>query len=425
MPEAAGHGLPRVRTPVRDQVAVHWLTLDELLPADHRARLVWLFVEKLDLSELYRAIKAVEGRPGHPPAAPPLLVALWLYATIDGVGSAREVDRLCRCHDAYRWLRGGVSVNHHSLGDFRVDFRLELDDLLTQSITALLRNGVVTLARVAQDGTRVRGCAGTGSFRRGPSLADCLRQARKQVERTAKQEHGAVPAREAAAQRRAATDRVARVEDALAQLPAVQALKGRQSPKGGRPREARVSTTDPDARVLKMADGGYRPGYNVQLATDMDSRVIVGVAVTNVGDDHAEFVPMLEQIQRRTGRWPTAAVVDAGVSSTAAITAVAEHAVTVYAPVPRRRGVRDPAARCRRDSDAVAAWRARMATDQAKAIYRLRSSVAEWVNADARTHRTLNRVLLRGLPKVHVWALWVALAHNAMRTMGLVPHLMT
>jgi transposase len=425
MQEEVDEAPPRYQTANRQQIELQPCDLEALLPPGHAARLVWRFVEGLDLSAFYARIRAREGRAGRPPIDPQIHMALWLYATIDGVGSAREVDRLCRCHDAYRWLRGGVSVNHHSLGDFRVDFRLELDDLLTQSITALLRNGVVTLARVAQDGTRIRGCAGTGSFRRGSSLADCLRQARKQVERTAKQEHGAVPAREAAAQRRAAIDRVARVEDALAQLPAVQALKGRQSPKRGRPREARVSTTDPDARVLKMADGGYRPGYNVQLATDMDSRVIVGVAVTNVGDDHAEFVPMLEQIQRRTGRWPTAAVVDAGVSSTAAITAVAEHAVTVYAPVPRRRGVRDPAARCRRDSDAVAAWRARMATDQAKAIYRMRSSVAEWVNADARTHRTLNRVLLRGLPKVHVWALWVALAHNAMRTMGLVPHLMT
>lgn len=107
MPGAAGRGLPRVRTPVRDQVAVHWLTLDELLPADHRARLVWLFVEKLDLSELYRAIKAVEGRPGHPPAAPPLLVALWLYATLEQVGSARMLDRLCGEHLGFRWMCGG------------------------------------------------------------------------------------------------------------------------------------------------------------------------------------------------------------------------------------------------------------------------------------------------------------------------------
>ena len=180
-------------------------------------------------------------------------------------------------------------MNHHTLSDFRVAHQAALDDLLTQSITALLHRGVITMARVAHDGTRVRGSAGAGSFRREETLQEvCTPQARKQVARVQKQADAPVNAREDAAQRRAAADRLARVDEALAQLPAIQATKDRQHDK--RPTEARVLTTDPDARVMKMADGGYRPAYNVQLATDVDSRAIVGVAVTNLGSDKIELV---------------------------------------------------------------------------------------------------------------------------------------
>ena len=419
--EAGPDGPARYETANRDQVELTPTDLETLLPPGHAARLVWRFVEGLDLRAFYARIKAREGHAGRAPIDPKILIALWLYATIDGVGSAREVDRLCSAHDAYRWLRGGVSVNYHTLSDFRVAHQAALDDLLTQSVTALLHGGIVTLARVAQDGTRVRGSAGTGSFRREATLQECLRAARKQVERTAKQIDGVVSAQTVAAQRRAAQDRLARVEEALAQLPAIEATRARQKKRTSAPR---VSTTDPEARIVKMADRGYRPGYNVQLATDMDGGAIVGVSVTNVGDDHAEFVPMFEQVARRTGRWPTAAVVDAGVASKAAITTLARQGVTVYAPVPQRKGVIDPTRRCADDSDAVAEWRQRMATEAAKTIYRGRGSVAERVNADARTHRTLGHLAVRGLQKVHTWVLWIALAHNMMRAMTIIPHQM-
>lgn len=418
-----GDASPRYETANRNQVELTPTDLETLLPPGHAARLVWRFAEGLDLSAFYVAIKAREGGPGRPPIDPRILVALWLYATMDGVGSAREVARLCDAHDAYRWIRGGVSVNHHTLSDFRVAHQRALDDLLTQSIAVLLHRGVVTMARVTQDGTRVRGSAGTGSFRRAATLQTCLKDAHKQVARTAKQIETGATAQQVAAQRRAAADRLARVEEALAQLPAVQAVKDRQA--ATRRTEARVSTTDPDARVLKMADGGYRPGYNLQVATDMSSRVILGVAVTNVGDDHAAFVPMLEQVTRRTGRWPTAAVVDAGVRTHAGITVAAAHGTTVYAPIPHARGMVDPHRRRPEDSEAVAGWRRRMATDAAQQIYRLRGSVAEWVNADWRTHRTLSRLPVRGLTKVHTWLLWAALAHNMIRAMEIVPYLMS
>jgi hypothetical protein len=295
-----------------------------------------------------------------------------------------------------------------------------LNDLLTQSIAALIKRSVITLARVAQDGTRVRASAGLRSFRRRPTLDEALRLARQQVERTARQDDGAAASRQAAAQARAAAERLARVEDALAEMPAVEAAKARNHSKA----TPRVSTTDPEARKMKMTDGGYRPAYNVQFATDVDSRAIVGVAVTNVGSDQPEFVPMLDQLRERTGRAPTDALVDGGYVTHEGIMAAAAQGVTVYAPVPKPKTDRDPAAACPGDSAAVVAWRTRMATDAAKAIYKARAATAEWVNADARTHRTLGPLLVRGLDKVHTWVLWIALAHNMMRTMGIVPHRM-
>lgn len=413
----------RFETANRNQIELQPCDLEALLPPGHAARLVWRFVDGLDLRALYAAIRAREGAPGRPPIDPKILVALWLYATLDGVGSARELDRLCYAHDAYRWIRGGVSVNYHTLSHFRVAHQAALNDLLTQSITALLHRGVVTIARVAQDGTRVRGSAGAGSFRRRLTLEDALRAARKQVDRTARQVDGAGVSREAAAEARAARERLARVEDALAQLPQIEAMKQKQGKQASAPR---ASTTDPDVRVMKMADGGYRPAYNVQFATDVDSRTILGVAVTNHGHDRTALAPMLDQIEQRTGHRPAAHLVDGGFVNKAVITAAADRGVTVYAPLFVREGrTRELGTRVPGDTPAVEAWRARMASEDGRRVYKTRGATAEWVNADGRTHRVLDRIPVRGLHKVHTWALWIALAHNLMRTMGLVPHLMT
>jgi transposase len=415
---------PRYVTANRQQIELTPTDLEALLPPGHAARLVWRFVEGLDLSTFYAAIKARDGHAGRAPTDPQILVALWLYATIDGVGSAREVARLCDAHDAYRWLRGGVAVNHHMLSDFRVGHAAALDDLLTQSIASLRYRGIVTLARVAQDGTRIRACAGVGSFRREGSLRKRLREAQHLVERTKRQSDGGL-SRQEAAQARAAADRLARVDEALAELPAVAAAKARSASKrkGHRPTEARVSTTDPEARMMKMADGGFRPAYNVQIATDHDSDVIVGLAVTNVGSDQHELLPMVDQIEARVGR-PETLLVDGGFVEYAAIDEVTARGIHLIAPVPRRRGTTEPVPPQPTDSPAVRAWRERMQTDAAKQQYRHRGAIAERINADARTHRTLGRVLVRGLTNVRACALWVALAHNLIRAMEVIPHQM-
>src|SRR3990172_3182455 len=152
-------GKPRLLEPMRDQVELRSMDIDSLIGEDHAARLIWAYVEQIDLRELEDAIKAREGTPGHPAITPRLLLALWLYATSDGVGSARALARLCESHDAYRWLCGGVSVNYHTLADFRLAHPALLDDLLTRNVAAVAAGGAIDLDVLAQDGLRVRASA--------------------------------------------------------------------------------------------------------------------------------------------------------------------------------------------------------------------------------------------------------------------------
>jgi transposase len=411
-------GRPRLREANRAQVELRPVDLEALLPADHRARAVWSFVERLDLSRFYAAIRAVEGHAGRPAADPKILLALWLYATLEGVGSARALARLCGAHDAYRWICGGVSVNHHTLADFRVAHVEELDELLTQSVATLMVAGAVTLERVAQDGMRVRASAGAASFRRGPTLERCLLEARAQVEalrRELEEDSGATERRQQAARERAAREREERVSQALEQLPKVVAKK---KPKDRD--EARVSTTDPEARVMKRSDGGFRPAYNAQLATDTASQVVVGVAVTNAGSDLGQMGTMVEQIEARFGRRAGAMLVDGGFVKLSDIEQVTQGGSTVYAPVMQPRDpARDPHVAQPDDAPEVAAWRERMGTPQAKTIYKERAATAECVNAHSR-NRGLQQLPVRGLGKALAIMLWHALAQNLMRASALM-----
>ena len=313
-------GEARVLRPVRDQLKWATVDLESMLPQEHPARSIWSFLETLDLSAFYEPIKAVENRPGRPTTDPQVLLALWLLATVDGIGSARQLARLCEEHDAYRWMSGHVPINHHMLSDFRVAHQEALDDLLTQIIGSLMAAGAVRLERVAQDGMRVRASAGAASFRGAQGLKGCLKEARAQVDRLAQErEHPdpGVTRRERAARERVAREREKRVEEALSYLPRAQAKKERQQytkAKAQRSKitKARVSTTDPETRVIKMPDGGFRPAYNVELATDSANGIIVGVGVTSSGTDAGQAAPMEEQLFRRTGRRPDSYLMDGG-----------------------------------------------------------------------------------------------------------------
>jgi transposase len=409
---------PRLRTAHRNQIELRPCDLESLLAPDHSARAVWATVERLDLSRFYASIQAREGLPGRSPTDPKILIALWLYALMDGVGSARALERLCESHDAYRWICGGVSMNHHTLSDFRNDPN-GVDELLQQVLAVLLHQGVVTLDRVSQDGLRVRASAGSASFRRQASLDKCLRTARQQlamVKQQADEPDTQRSARERAARERAAREREERIGKALAELPKV----GAQRESRRRKREARTSTTDPEARVMKMADGGFRPAYNIQLATAVDGRVIVGVRVTNAGSDQQEMSPMLATVERNTGRLPRQYLVDGGYRSYTDLEAVSSRGVQVVAPVKASRNPEiDPHVPKPGDSAAIAEWRARMKTEESKATYRLRAATSETVNADVRCYRGLSVLRVRGVTKVWAVAAWAALAYNVMRGLRL------
>jgi transposase len=420
----------RVVMPNRLQVELRPMDLESLLPAGHRARLAWAWVIKQDLGTMYAAIKVREGGVGRSAIAPEILFALWLYATLDGVGSAREVSRLVMTHDAYRWISGGVQVNYHALSDFRVEHGKALDELLSTSLAALMAAGAVKLERVAQDGMRVRASAGAASFRRRGTLEECLKQASERVQ-SLKDQIEADPAQATrkaqAARERAQRDIEQRVAKALERLPELEQAKKRN---GGKPEDARASTTDADATVMKMADGGFRPAYNTQFGTDCESQVIVGVDVVTIGSDMAQLQPMVEQVGERCGKLPEQWLVDGGYTSHEQIDAVAGK-TDVYAPVPEARAKKDDQgnkvaqdkhAPKPDDSLAVAEWRKRMSLPEAQQIYRDRAATAECVNAQAR-NRGLTRMPVRGLPKVRCIALLYALAHNLMRIVALAPQL--
>lgn len=414
----------RTVRPVRDQVQFVLQTLDERVALDHPARAIWGLLEQMDLAGFYGAIRAVVDRPGRPATDPQVLLAVWLLATAEGIGSARRVARLCTEHDAYRWLCGGVAVNYHTLSDFRVAHQATLDDLLSQILGALMAAEMVQLKQVAQDGVRVRSSAGAASFRRKPSLERCLAEAQAQVARLAhEREHPdpGVNAREQAARERAAREREARVRQALAYVPQAQASKGRQrahysAARGAKVTEPRLSTTDPDARVMKMPDGGFRPAYNVELATDAAHGVIVGVAVTNAGVDAGQAAPMEAQVAQRTGQHPQTYLMDGGFATRPDITSLERRGVPVYAPVrlPRNQPPAQRYAPRVGDSPEVGRWRQRMQTAAAQQIYRQRGATAEWTNAQLRQHG-LTRFTVRGLAKVTAVALLLAISHNLLR----------
>jgi transposase len=403
----------------RTQLAWGRIDLDAQLPAEHPARAMCAVIDRLDLSALYAQIEARDEVAGRPAIDPKILLALWVYATSEGEGSAREIWRLTELHAAYRWICGG-EVGYHTLSDFRSQQGEVVSALITQVLALLLQQDLVDLSRIAQDGTRVRASAGAASFRREPTLQALMQQAREHLEAVTREAADpAISARRAVALKRGAQQRLERLEAALKQIPEVTETKKRS---GAKDATVRVSTTDPDARIMKMGDGGFRPAFNVQFATTADqARVIVGVEVTNRGSDAGQSTPMLEQIEQRTGVRPAEMLIDGGYAQHEAIDHAATQQVTVYAPVPKPRtgDTRDPHAARKGDSEAVTAWRQRMGTDEAKEIYKQRAATAETVNADGKAHRGLDDVAVRGLDKTLGSASLFALTYNVLRLITL------
>lgn len=425
--EPKDRGKARVRSPMRDQLEMQAVDLESLVGPEDPVRVIWNYVSKLDLSALEAEIAAREHTPGQAPPSPQLMLALWLYATADGVGSARALARLCESHIAYRWLCGGVSVNYHGLADFRTAHGELLDTLLVKSAAGLALAGVVNLDEVIQDGVRVRAAAGAGSFRRKTNLHKELKKARRVV-RQLKEELDDDPdasnRRIKAAQERAAREREERVAEALEAMAELEAQRERRqktnkqaTEKQGEPR---ASTTDPQARIMKMADGGFRPAYNCQIATVGDGQVVVDVDAVAVGSDRGLLRPMYTRIWKRYQHRPKRYLVDGGFTKKEDIDWAWGLNTDVYAPATRNKQGNDPYATRAKDEPGVAAWRRRMCSPHGKHVYK-RRAMGEWINARFRNWG-LYRFTVRGVEKVKAVLRLYALANNILVGHRLAPN---
>ena len=418
-PQPAGRGAPRLRQPERSQVGIELAALDDLVPDDHPVRAVWQFVETLDLSALREAVKSREGSAGHPAAAPELMMALWLWATVDGVGSARQLDKLCQESIAYRWLCGGVSMNYHSLSDFRVAHGALLDRLLAEGVAALVAEGLVTLDLLAQDGIRVRAAAGAKSFRRRTRLEQLADAAQERVTQLRAELEGDTTAgdkRQRRARERGAREKAERVAAAGKRMQELEAERKRREKTNkaevAKQKEPRASTTDPDARVMKMPDGGFRPAYNMQLVSAPVEQVIVAVDVETSGSDRGLAAPTLKDL-RAKGIDPSDYLVDGGFTKNEDIEWGYATGTRLWCPPPQSKHGTDPYAPRADDGPGVADWRRRMASEAGKALYKERAK-AECPNAWGR-RMGLSRLLVRGKEKARAVLLWFALAHNMLR----------
>lgn len=445
-------GRARLREPVRDRLELRPMTLESLIGQDHPARLFWDYVCALDLGPLDDAVEAREGGPGRPIASRRLLMALWLYATSEGVGSARVLAELCESHDAYRWLAGGVRLNYHALSDFRVAHVEFLDRLLTEGVVSLREAGLIDLDRLSHDGVRVRASAGASSFRRKATIEEQLAQAEeliKQLKTETDANSAASRARAQAARERAARERKARLDAALAKharIAEAKAAKGKgdkgetdapgpgddarqedddegaaqsdekkeaKSGKKKAEKPPRVSTTDPEARVMKMADGGFRPAYNAQVTTATGTTIIVGIDVSDNGSDRGLLPDACQQARRRYGAMPGSLLADGGFNSNEAVEKVAEQGVEVYCSPVRNKHGTDPCAPRKGDGPGVRAWRERMASPEGQAVYKKRP-ITECSHALMR-QKGLWQFAVRGLVKVKSAMLWHALTNNILQ----------
>jgi transposase len=439
----AGIGAPRMWEPERDTIELRAMSLDSLIGSDHPARLIWAYVSRLDLRELEARIKAREGVAGHPAITPRLLLALWLYATSEGVVSARLLSRLCQRDDVYRWFCGGLEVNHRTLGEFRVDHGELLNRLLAESVTALAAEGLIDLDMLSQDGVRVRAAAGASSFRRRGRLEEKIAAVKGLLAELAKEVDGDPTANEERLRKRRAqraAERLSRLEAAVAKVAEIEAQQSkrqskskppaapepplppssgahgaRSEPEDGKPRRkaVRASTTDPDARVIKMPDGGFRPAYNMQIASVAGEQIVVALDVSTSSSDRGLARPMLEKIEATYGELPNQHLVDGGFSKNDDIEWAHGAEVAMLCPPIINKHNTDPFAPRDDDGPGISEWRKRMQSEAGKATYRKRS-IHECINARLRTWGLL-QLTVRGRAKALVVLTWYALANNILQ----------
>src|SRR6266403_2479414 len=271
---------PLIRYVNRQQMSWRAVDVEKLISEDHPARAIWTLVGRLDLSPFYRAIESSMEEGGRPAFDPRLLISLWVYAYSQGIGSAREVARRCEYDPVFQWLTGLTEVNYHTLADFRVERQEELDELFTQVLAALSKEGLITLETVMQDGTKIKALASTRSYQREGTIQGHLERARQRVGEMGDPRNEESSPKVKQAQARARREQQERLESALEELQKLQERKGGERAKS----DARVSTSDPQARVMHHSDGGLSLSYNAQISSDAAHGLIVGVAVTQAAN---------------------------------------------------------------------------------------------------------------------------------------------
>jgi transposase len=404
---------PRILEPQRAQGEMRFEMPDAALPDDHPARAIWNILGTLELSRFSDGCTSVEGKAGRSLLSPRMMLTLWLYAISRAIGSAREIARLTRTDVAFSWIVGDLGVSHHKLSQFRVGHGEALDELMTEVLAVLLQQGLITLETVAQDGTRTRAAASAPSFRSYGSLLECREQAALHLKAVlAAADDPEYTRAQHAARAAAAKDYQDRVEAAIQTVAELQQQRGSSS------KVVRASTTDAEARVMKMGDGGFRPAYNVQYATEGSElggpRTIVGVEVSNDGSDMGKLTPMAEQIEKRCGRLPEEMLADGGYAKHEDIAALRQKGVdALVSPSSRAKSIEQ----LQRDGadPEVIAWREQMETPEAKKRYRARAGLAELPNAHQKTHHGIQQVLVRGLEKVTCVVLLNAIASNILQ----------
>ena len=409
---------PRVIYADRTQMRMESLALDDLVAPDHVVREVWALVLRMDLTALYDAIGSREGDAGAPCFDPRTLLCLWIYATVDGIGSGRRLARLTEEHAAYRWITGGDAINHHTLSTFRSCNEALLDRLLSASLAVLAESGLVDMnaMTVAHDGVRVRASAGCDSLRSRARLEELLETAKARVEQLKTQGDEELSPRREAARERAATERVERLGEALVAIDEIVARRVRPDRKD---REVRASTTDPGATMMRMANGGMDLAYNIQYTTEVRTRAITSVRVVAVGSDTGTLAPAMRDHARRCGQLPSRVLADAGFFKYTDIAELESGGCEVLMPDTFSSAVRTQRHYGKEAAPLIERWRARMQSGEGKERFKLRASTAEWTNACVR-NRGLRLLTVRGPAKVRTIALWHAVTHNICRIIALL-----
>jgi transposase len=335
-----GQALVRCKPVERKQLLLRTVDVEKLVGESHAVRAIWELVGHLDLKPYYVEIGAVEGQAGRPVWDPQVLISLWIYAYKDGINSAREIERRCEYHPAYQWLTGMEVVNYHTLADFHTAHQAALERVFIEVLGVLSHQGLITLRRVMHDGTKIKAAASAKSFHRQATLGEHLKQAEEQVKAMAEPGAEKLSPRRAKAKESALREKQQRLRQALKELEELKQSQAAELPEGepnGKKKQLRVSSTDPEARVMFGANGAYGPAYNVQISTDAEAKIIVGVGITQCSSDAGELPAAVERIEKNLEQKPEQMVVDAAYPTSDTIMEMADSGIDLIGPLPERK----------------------------------------------------------------------------------------